>query len=54
MVSNGILSQEELDNAWEKLGSWTQAEWDKFKGDGDAFYRKMTDAMKVGLEPNKL
>lgn len=52
MVSNGILSQEELDNAWEKLGSWTQAEWDKFKGDGDAFYRKMTDAMKVGLEPH--
>ena len=52
MVSNGILSQEELDTAWEKLGSWTQSEWDKFKGDGDTFYRKMTDAVKVRLEPH--
>ena len=46
LVEKGILSQAEMDESWEKIKNWTEADWGKFKGDGDIFYRKMVDAMQ--------
>lgn len=54
LVDKGILSQEELDASWEKLKSWTQADWDQFKNKGDSFYRKMVESIDLGLKPHSL
>tara|TARA_R110002126_G_scaffold239409_1_gene382629 strand:- start:55983 stop:56753 length:771 start_codon:yes stop_codon:yes gene_type:complete len=54
MVKHGILTQEELDASWEKVKSWTQADWDQFKSKGDVFYQKMTEAIDTGLNPDTL
>lgn len=54
LIDKGILSQVELDEAWEKLNSWTFDEWEQFKGDGDKFYQKMTESMKLGLDSHSL
>jgi DNA-binding transcriptional MerR regulator len=51
LVEKGILSQAEMDESWEKIKNWTKADWDKFKGDGDIFYRKMVDAMQSQYTP---
>ena len=54
LVDHGILTQDELDASWEKLKSWTQADWDQFKSTGDTFYRKMAKAVGLGLKPHTL
>ncbi len=51
LVDNEILSQEELDASWDKIKSWNQTDWDQFKNKGDTFYRKMAEAIKLGLNP---
>lgn len=52
LVGKGILSKEDMNASWLKIANWTQADWDKFKGDGDAFYQKMRDAIDEGLTPD--
>lgn len=49
LVSKGVLSKEEMDASWQKIANWTEADWDKFKGDGDVFYQKMSAAIDEGL-----
>jgi MerR family transcriptional regulator, thiopeptide resistance regulator len=51
LVGKGILTQEQMNDSWEKLKHWAQADWDKFKGDGDTFYRKMAESIDVGCKP---
>lgn len=52
LIGKGILTREEMDASWKKLESWTQADWDNFKGSGDKFYRQMTDAIHLKLHPS--
>ena len=51
LVGKGILSQEEMDKSWETIKHWKQTDWDKFKGKGDGFYKKMVEAIHHQLKP---
>lgn len=51
LVGQGVLTEEQMNVSWEKLKHWTQADWDNFKGNGDVFYRKMTEAIDLGCKP---
>ena len=48
-MGKGILTREEIDASWEKLQSWTEVDWNNFKGNGDKFYRQMADAVNANL-----
>ncbi|MDF1678723.1 MAG: MerR family transcriptional regulator [Legionellaceae bacterium] len=52
LVGKSILTQEQMETSWNKLMHWSQADWDNFKGDGDRFYRKMSDAIDTGSKPH--
>lgn len=52
LVGKNILTQEEIDDSWKKINHWTQADWDQFKGHGDTFYQKMSEAIDFNLAPD--
>ena len=51
LVGKGILSQEEIDQSWDKIQNWEQADWDNFKTEGNSFYKDMVDVMLNELSP---
>ena len=53
LVGKGVLTEEQMKASWEKIKDWTQADWDKFKGDGDTFYRKMAEAIDLEFKPEE-
>lgn len=50
LVNHNVLTQKEMDESFEKISSWTQEDFDKFKGDGDKFYRKMAVAIDANIK----
>ncbi len=50
LVGHDILTQEEMDASFEKIKSWTKKDFDKFKSDGDKFYKKMAAAIDANIK----
>lgn len=50
LVEHNVLTQKEMDESFEKISSWTQEDFDKFKGDGDTFYREMAAAIDANFK----
>lgn len=54
LVGRGIISQEEMDQSWEKIKHWDQSDWDTFKTEGNTFYKDMVEAILNELSPDSL
>jgi DNA-binding transcriptional MerR regulator len=54
LVGRGIISQEEMDQSWEKIKYWEQSDWDNFKTEGNMYYKDMVEVMLNGLSPDSL
>ena len=54
LVGKGIISQEEMDQSWDKIKHWSAADWDKFKTEGNTFYKDMVESMLNGLSADSL
>ncbi len=52
LVGKGIISQEEMDQSWAKIKHWDQSDWDRFKTEGNTFYKDMVEAMLNELSPD--
>ena len=54
LVGKGIISQEEMEQSWDKIKQWSAADWDRFKTEGNTFYKDMVEAMLNELSPDSL
>ena len=54
LVGKGIISQEEMDQSWDKIKQWDATDWDRFKTEGNTFYKDMVAAMLNELSPDSL
>ncbi len=54
LVEKGIISQEEMDQSWDKIEQWDATDWESFKTEGNAFYKNMVEVMLNELSPASL
>ena len=41
-----------MDQSWAKIKHWDQSDWDRFKTEGNTFYKDMVEAMHSELSPD--
>ena len=50
MLDAGIISQQQIDDSWQKVSHWKKPDWEHFKNDGEQLNQDLAKAMKQGLE----
>lgn len=50
MLETGLISQEQIDETWRRVGHWGKFEWENFKTSGDNLNLALAKAMRDGLK----
>ena len=50
MLETGLISQEQIDETWRRVGHWGKYEWESFKATGETLNLALAKAMSDGLK----
>lgn len=50
MINTGILSQEQVDDSWQRASSWKKPDWEHFKDTNEKLNAALVTGLKNGLE----
>lgn len=51
MLDSGIISQQQIDDSWNKVSHWKKPQWEQFKNEGEQLNQDLVQALKQGFEP---
>ncbi len=51
MLDSGIISQQQIDDSWNKVSHWKKPNWEQFKNDGEQLNQDLVKAVSQGLKP---
>ncbi|WP_454782310.1 MerR family transcriptional regulator [Legionella sp. WA2022007384] len=49
LVEAGVLSEQQIDDSWNKVPHWKKTDWEAFKASGEQLNRALTNALEQGL-----
>ena len=52
MLDTGILTQQQIDESWQKAAHWKKQNWEQFKDDGEQINQELAHAMKNHVQPD--
>jgi DNA-binding transcriptional MerR regulator len=52
MLDTGVISQQQIDESWQKVAHWRKPNWELFKDEGEQLNRELAAAVKNHLKPN--
>ena len=50
MLDTGIISQEQIDDSWQRVSNWKKTDWEQFKISGEQLNLALAAALKQGLK----
>ncbi|CDZ77765.1 Multidrug transporter activation protein [Legionella massiliensis] len=48
MLDTGLLSQQQIDDSWQRVAHWKKADWEKFNDAGDKLHLALMEALQQG------
>lgn len=48
MLDSGIISQQQIDDSWQRVAHWKKPNWEQFKEAGEKLNRELAEALKQG------
>lgn len=51
MLDSGIISQQQIDDSWNKVSHWKKPDWEQFKNEGEQLNQRLAKALEKGLKP---
>lgn len=51
MLDSGIISQQQVDNSWNKVSHWKKPNWEQFNNDGEQINQELVKVVSQGLKP---
>ncbi|MBA2655456.1 MAG: MerR family transcriptional regulator [Tatlockia sp.] len=51
MLDSGIISQQQIDDSWNKVSHWKKPNWEQFKNNGEQLNQDLAKAMNQSLKP---
>lgn len=52
MLDTGIISQQQIDESWQKAAHWKKSNWESFKEEGEQLNQDLAAALNNHLKPN--
>jgi DNA-binding transcriptional MerR regulator len=53
MLDTGVISQQQIDESWQKVAHWKKPNWEKFKDEGEQLNQDLVSALKNHLKPDR-
>lgn len=51
LLDTGVITQQQLDESWEKVRDWKKPNWEQFKKEGEQLNQAFANALKKHLKP---
>ena len=51
MLEMGVISQQQIDESWEKVSDWKKSNWEAFKEEGEVLNQALAQAMVAQHQP---
>ncbi|HRD70395.1 MAG TPA: MerR family transcriptional regulator [Legionella sp.] len=48
MLDTGMMSQQQIDDSWQRVAHWKKPDWEQFKGAGEKLHLQLVAALKQG------
>jgi DNA-binding transcriptional MerR regulator len=48
MVDTGVMSQQQIDDSWQRVAHWKKTDWEQFKDAGEKLHLELVEALKRG------
>jgi len=48
MIASGLMTQQDIDDSWARVAHWKKSDWEIFKSNTDALYKRMAEALEDG------
>lgn len=48
MLDAGVISQQQIDDSWQRAAHWKKTDWDQFKDAGEKLHLALVEALKEG------
>lgn len=52
MLDTGVMSQQQIDDSWQRVAHWKKTDWEQFKTAGEKLHLQLVEALKQGEEVN--
>lgn len=52
MLDTGVISQQQINESWQKVAHWKKPNWETFKEEGEQLNQALVRAIKDHLKPN--
>ncbi|MDP1603573.1 MAG: MerR family transcriptional regulator [Legionella sp.] len=52
MLDTGVISQQQIDESWQKVAHWKKPNWETFKAEGEQLNQELAAAVNNHLKPN--
>jgi DNA-binding transcriptional MerR regulator len=52
MLDTGVISQQQIDESWQKVAHWKKPNWETFKDEGEQLNQDLAVAVNNHLKPN--
>ncbi|MFA5960551.1 MAG: MerR family transcriptional regulator [Tatlockia sp.] len=52
MLDTGVISQQQIDESWQKVAHWKKPNWETFKAEGEQLNQDLAAAVNNHLKPN--
>ena len=52
MLDTGVISQQQVDESWQKVAHWKKPNWETFKDEGEQLNQDLASAVKSHLKPD--
>ncbi|HFL2713458.1 TPA: MerR family transcriptional regulator [Legionella pneumophila] len=50
MLDTGIISQQQIDDSWQRVAHWKKLDWEQFKNSGEKLHIALVETLKQGQE----
>ena len=51
LLDTGVITQQQIDESWEKARDWKRPNWEQFKEEGEQLNQALANALKKHLKP---
>ena len=51
LLNTGVITQQQIDESWEKVRDWKKPNWEHFKKEGEQLNQAFANALKTNLKP---
>lgn len=52
MLDTGVISQEQIDDSWQRVSHWKKPNWEQFKNAGEKLNLELANVLKQGFKPD--